>query len=699
AAKNAYSGDQLTVFLSWFIGCTGVLACLMQFFLTARMMERFGVFIALLLLPLGMGSGLLMFIPTVALWAAITAQASNYVFRYTINDATMQLLYIPVASAKRGRAKAFIDGMVKQWSIGLTGVVLYFMAKAGYSLASLAVVPVVLVFVWVFILWKVKHEYLASLMDTLRKRSLDMSSMGLNAGDEGTVKMISGLLSDRTARAEQLLHVLDIMSQMNRRDWSAQLVDLTAHEDPRVRNRSLELLGAYGWGTDLGKMMKCLQDPDEQVRATAIITFCQLLKERAVSQVRPFLRDPSPRIRCAAVSGLVKHCGLDGILEAAETLKKLLDNPDEHERFWGAATMRQIAISNFYRTLIKLIGDRSVEVQKEAIRAAGEMKSMELVPALVYKLGFKTTSSVAAEALSRYGEPVLDTLSKVLQNPMEKREVRQKIPRVMADIETRKAFDCLIKCINEADDTVRTRIISAMARIRRRHPEMGIDDSVITRRIIEEITSAYQGYVTIKELEFGDSGYSFLREAVELKTRRAIVSVLKLLECLYPHSQMNVIANNLQSGVPALRSNAIEAIDNLVSRSIGRLLLPLLEVGRNHLAQWHVENIPGIRSQGAAEWIQELLDSADAWTVACAVNEVRTRKMTELMPKVARHVRAGDPLVRETVLFAMLDRGWTDVDENELLRLKNDRSAEVVFFAGRLMELKTKGGGDDAVNA
>ena len=49
---------------------------------------------------------------SMAITAVTVAKGCDNVLRYTVNDASMQLLYVPVPSHQRGRAKAFVDGII-----------------------------------------------------------------------------------------------------------------------------------------------------------------------------------------------------------------------------------------------------------------------------------------------------------------------------------------------------------------------------------------------------------------------------------------------------------------------------------------------------------------------------------------------------------------------------------------------------------
>jgi len=109
------------------------------------------------------------------LFASSLAKGSDTIFRYTINDASMQLLYVPVQAHIRGRAKAFIDGVLKPTAIALTGAVLLFYKQAGGSGRPLAAGVLLLVGLWVLLLVRARAEYVRCLVESLERRHLDLS--------------------------------------------------------------------------------------------------------------------------------------------------------------------------------------------------------------------------------------------------------------------------------------------------------------------------------------------------------------------------------------------------------------------------------------------------------------------------------------------------------------------------------------------
>jgi AAA family ATP:ADP antiporter len=88
---------------------TNVIALVIQLFLTAHVMSRFGVKAALLVMPLLIlgASWLFLFLPI--LWVGSSLNTVDNGLNYSINQSARESLYTPLSRDEKYKAKAFID--------------------------------------------------------------------------------------------------------------------------------------------------------------------------------------------------------------------------------------------------------------------------------------------------------------------------------------------------------------------------------------------------------------------------------------------------------------------------------------------------------------------------------------------------------------------------------------------------------------
>src|SRR3989441_198663 len=232
-------------------------------------------------LGLALGSGASAASATPGLFVSSLAKGSDTIFRYTINDASMQLLYVPVAPHVRGRAKAFIDGVLKPTSVAFAGAVLLFYKQSGGRGRPLTAAVLLLVGTWVWLLTRARGEYVRSLVESLERRRLDLSSSQLSRLNEGTMRALRTALGGEPAT---VLHALTLVRQLAQEaDFTPELRSLLRHQDAAVRASALDQLGELRRPGPLIDMRGLQRDPVAEVRAAALGAVCAIEQEAAVA--------------------------------------------------------------------------------------------------------------------------------------------------------------------------------------------------------------------------------------------------------------------------------------------------------------------------------------------------------------------------------------------------------------------------------
>ncbi len=652
-AKQTFTGEgELAGFFGYFYGFTGIAASLMQFFVTGRILERAGVAPALMILPgvVLLGVTGLFFLPA-AIIALTIAKGAEVIFRYTINDATVNLLYVPVPARVRSRAKAFIDGILKPASIGLAGLLMWTLGRfsAPEDLANqLAVVDVALLLAWLGLVLGIRKEYLRSLIDTLKARRLDPDQAWAPVVDDATKEALKENLN--SGDDTRVLHALELVPAMQV-ELTSDLERLLDHNSRDVRVRALELVGGSGSLSSADAISGLLADPEPELRAAAARAFMAVAGERGIRNVAPFLGDDNIEVRAGATAALVKHGGLDGILTAAETLKGLLESEDPACRRAGARVLTEIRVQSFFSPVLKLLSDEDRSVRLAALEAAGEMKSPELVPSLVYRLSDPYLGPAAVRALANYGPEIERTLFKVLRRRRESIAVRRRIPKVLGRIGTPASLPLLLEQLSAEDPELREQVARAAARIRERYPTSPLSADGIVQAVRNEVQAAYQTLTIIHDLQLPED--HLLQEALRFRQRKHISIAFRFLEVRYPARTIQLVASNLDSDNRVVRANALEVVDNLLAREESRLFIPLLEDQPDEdRVRFGAEQFELIRCE-PNEWLETLVADSDPWLRTCSMMRVRELGLDGLASQVESHVAAPEAMVRETALLTL----------------------------------------------
>lgn len=654
-ARASFADENtLAAFFGSFYVYTGVAAFIFQFFVTARLLKRFGILLALLFLP---GTLLLMSVgmlfvssPRWMLGAATGAKGGDNVIRYSINNSTFQLLYLPVPPEYRSRAKALIDGIIKPLAIGLSGLLILVLVMF-ISPQQLSIVVIVMISAWIFLVFRARKHYMLSLADTIRKKKLDLYGSTLPV-DDSTVKALEAALKGSNER--DAYHALELLNAVPDKNWDSLVSRLLHSNSIGLRKGAIEHLGRKNNTEYAEEIFTLINDPDPEVRAAAFDAYCRIQEERAMMDIYPFMKDADPLVKSTVVACMIQYGGLDGILMAAEELKSMLDSADWRMRLAGVKVLKKIKVKQFYQPLEKLISDENIRVQIEAIQAAGEMQSPLLLSTLVDKLAQQKTARAAGLALARYGEDGLLFLTSMLEDINQNQEVRTNIPKIMRTIGTQRSLDILMENIDTYNDGVRHNIIMEMTHMARSSKHLRIDGEKITSLLAAETRKYYQQIAILSEMG-NKIEPRLLGEVLSLQAQKTARRLLALLTVLYPDQPIESIALGLNSPDPSIRANSIELLDNILDGDQKHLVLAVFEddtIEKKHkLGQSHFKTL---KKDSFSGWLQHLLDDDDHWVVACTIYQIGVSQVNELSGHLRQVIaEEDDSLLLETAQLAL----------------------------------------------
>lgn len=641
--------NELSAFLGDFFFWAGLAGFLVQITLTSTLMRRFGLAIALVVLPLAsaLGAGFIL-ISGASLWAVTIARSSDTIFRYTVNDTAFSLLYMPISRDVRARIKVIIDGILKPVSIGAAG--LSFLVVG--SLSEISPVPwsflvLLLVGAWFFVIRRIQKQYTLVLSQNVGNRRFDLERETIDINDETTVRVLAKTLNH--ADELQVLHALSLIRSIPHVDWDKYLIPLLKHPSPEIVQMVLEHLGREGnqeYGTVI---LDLLNSEIAETRAAAIQSYCKIYGSSAVPNVTQFLGDPDPIVQGGTIIGLITSGGLDGILHAAAPLKEMLTHEDPEMRVEGAKVLGILKAQQFYEPLIPLLEDDDINVQIQAIKAAGEVGAPSLLHNLLSKLSSRTTRRMTKEAIFAMGVDALPTLQEALENYDVDSQIHIYIPEILEKIGTKLAAEVLVKNIDYPNEKIHTEILKALAGIRS-VCKFDIATETTHRLIETELEKYYE--LTLWYEDLGQDGRGILLDDSLLALRsRSLDRIFSLLALLYPAQEILSAHQAMSSESTVLRATAIDLIDNLVDRDIKALLLPIIEAPVEQCISI-AETRFHMRSYSMEHRLEALASSNDPWLQACALFRIGQLKLSKLTNIVQAGLKHDNELVNESAIFA-----------------------------------------------
>ncbi len=604
-----YKNEELAAFLGQFYGYTGVIALFFQFFISSRILSKLGILVSLLILPvfllissstfifapfipaeLYIGSATLYIIPL--LWAAVFAKSSDKIFSDTIYSSASQLMYVPIHAEIRGRAKVFVDGIMKPLSKGFGAVLLILSAQFfPVAVQDISYAVVALLIVCIVTMFMVKHEYVKSLFSTLKTSQIDFKDINFNVSDSSAIKILVDGLESGDER--QVLYCLDALKNIEGFYLLPHLLQLLDNRFPRVRVESLRILQSVKPRDAKQEVVRMLDDEHTQVKVQAILTLSAYADDEQLNRILGYLLNENAEIKGAAISGLMEYYGIDGIFYSVDIFKQMLDSPHVGDRKEVARILGRIGVKNFHKPLIKLLEDHSKEVQLAAIESAQKIQVPDLIPNLIKKLKQKETRHKAIEALSAYrSEDVVPALRIYLEFSDRYKEISIYVPRVFELMASQECADILVANYSGAAPYLRSKILDSLAKIKFRLRELEIDSAKIEELIMLEIKE-YMFFVQAVGTLRAYEGIAILMESIQNVRNQILERVFKLLAFVYDAKTITTVYRNLLGEERRVRANAIEVLDNMLSGAIRTAVVDVVnksfmaeKVGRKNAPQF-----------------------------------------------------------------------------------------------------------------
>lgn len=234
--------DAKTAFFGGFMAVLNVVSFLMQLVAAAQVLRRFGIGLALLLLPIGLcvGSVTTIFFP----WLIIAQITKIYdgSMNYSVSQLSKEILYLPIPSHVRYQAKPLIDMLGYRVSKSLAGFLIILMTPLlGISDEKLGIVVVLLVPLWILTVWGVRDGYVQAIHELLSVPESQRKKL-YESKTEELRETLAHLETERSF--EQLKQFLDHPSSVARKlSATACLVFYAGAKDVgRLKRLALELL-------------------------------------------------------------------------------------------------------------------------------------------------------------------------------------------------------------------------------------------------------------------------------------------------------------------------------------------------------------------------------------------------------------------------------------------------------------------------
>lgn len=648
--------DAIAAFYGDFNFYAGVLSLLFQLLLTSRFLRRFGIGTALFVLPTTVLLGSVGLLAFGTLGAAVALKGCDQTLRYSLDKSTAELLYLPLPARIKLQVKWFIDTVIWRLGDGLSGLaVLLFATTLHLPARQISWIVLVLVSGWLVAVSVARRQYVATLKESISQHRVDVEQASASVLDRSTAELLATNLS--ASDPNDILYALSLFEVERQRAAHPVIRSLLSHPAAPVRQKALAILAASGDKTVRPDVEGLLRDPDLNVRTEALLYLTHHAHVDPLELIQEVGDFADFSVRSAVVAFLARPGEAQNLEAAQQILAAMASEPGaegQRTRVEAACLLGELP-DCFDPLLSRLLADPDTAVVRKAIGSVGKLRKRRLVPELLDRLAHRELGAEAAKALGGFGDTIVGALRDHLSDYSVAIEARREIPAVLVKVGSSAAAQVLMENLLESDTTLRFRIISALNKLHRLHPEIETDIQMLETVLAAEILGHYRSYQILDKLSsLGDSQDPVARALTE-SMQQELERIFRLMGLLYPHLDVHSAYLGLQSKNVSVYDNALEFLDNVLKSQLREMLVPLLDgkvtvAERARLAQRLVR----AKVENQEQAVVALVTSDDPWLRSCGAYAIGTFGMKSLEGELNRCLNDSDPLLRETARAAKL---------------------------------------------
>jgi AAA family ATP:ADP antiporter len=577
--------EHLAPFVARYYAVLNVFAVAAQLLASGALVRRIGVATSLVVTPLLIFSGAVGVLATGGALAGVAVlRAVDGTLLNSVHRVTTELVYLPVPSTARARAKPFIDGALARTTQAALGALFLVLGAGGYFAPRvLAALAAAFVAAWLAVAVSSRLPYL----DLLRRAiaSGESSDADVDPIDLESAETLVQHLASENPRV-----VLGAMSVLARRGRGRLIPALVLlHENEAVLIRALRIFATSQRDDWIGRARRLLADPRDAVRMSAAHALAMVGR----LDVTDMAADSSPRVRGYVALHLALGKGEQDVLDDPE-VREVLGSADPS----GVAARLGLleAIADAPRTprvagLLAELETRAATSREwtEALAAAvASQQASELVPRLVPRLTSREGREAVRSALASLGAPALAEVWGALLDRARDRSLRVHLPGTLARFGSEDAAERLLRTIEtERDGLVRYKAIRSLGQM------VAENDLRVDRRRVERLSHVHlEEHFRLLGLRApfdgpppdGDARAGrapterLLLGLLDDKVRQSLERTFRLLKIAHPREDIHRVHLASLSQDRRARANAAEFLDTLLRRRDQRGLRELLRI-------------------------------------------------------------------------------------------------------------------------
>lgn len=650
------NSSDLPTFLSLFEATIVIFGFLFTTFATDRIMQDYGLRVALIINPLL----LLLFTGGAAILGATfgfeSGDALIYFFimmamsklfvnslKGGLDDPVFKMYYIPMDKAHKLDAQTKIEGMITAVASIIGGGAIVLMNQFPFfNLLTVTFFTLPVLAVWYVFTNKMYKGYRETLQSSLQKsrKIVDDHEQKEYTLDRVLEKEVKSTAEDK------VIYGLKLMEKLEPALFESAVIQLVNSDLRRVKKFAEEKAQAIGAGQDA----------------------------------------PETRSLAELAKGVAEDSDLLSI--SPEKLMKLSKSVKQADRILSAKLLRKLISQKTIFILLELMRDPDVKVRTEALLTCRRVKRSETWPVLIDLLSSPAYSHQAISALKEAGAPVLAVLETAFHKSGQSDIVMLKIIQIIGHIGGDEGIALLWKKADYPDKRIVKQILYSLRFIN--YKAKGREASTVKDLLDTEMSKALWNLTALDELP-DEPHFQYLRQAIREEVLENYDHITLLLSLLYDPTSVQLVRENILAGTPDSIQYALELLDLFVDVDLKPKIIPLLDDSRVSDKLEKLQTYFPRESYNPVQVINYVLNRDfnynNRWSKVCAVHAAAFLPDFRVSRGLISQMFNNDKLLQETAAWVVYNKDKTIYDTiTERLPNKDKRFLDTAIRNNQLLD-------------
>jgi len=580
--------DDLVSFFGKYYAITGFATMIIQLFITSRLLSRFGVLIAILILPISLMIGSLGFFLSPILAAVFLSKFSDQVFKFTVHNASIQLFWIPIKNTIKTKLKPIIEGSIRAGLEGVSGILIFIVVTIFNTPIHYLSLSIVLISIyWIKKSFPLKELYVDALQSAIEKRQLNFEELTLDIQDQTMVKTIETALNN--ADESQQIFALDIIKDIPLTPWKQSLNRLMDEGNVTVKKEILDISFNDENIINDQRIINLIQ-ADKDLAVDAIEIAGKRKLSNAVSVITKHLEDSEMEKRIVAAAA-IRNIKPESSSEGKKLLIDAFDSSNEKIKSLAIKQMRHDNEILPDDKLIQYLNDSSYVIRNAALLVVKTRRSPIFLPEIIHSLADSRSAIPARTVLTVYNEEdVVKVLIKNVQDNNARKSLVIGIIRTLKNYPTKQSINLTLSRINPKTPPIQAEAVDTLIHLARETPLKEEDISITKNELIKTARYAYEKIIALSQIEDSKDN-QLLRYFLQNEIRKLIPVIMKLGILDKPETPIETyiqyVLNNESDKLPYV----LEFFENIFSKEEREIVNSLIdtisidekcETARNH---------------------------------------------------------------------------------------------------------------------